>query len=80
MAWPDVSKMRYFLKQDNCGCILNNHLKIDIEINILQFYGMNHFFFITFNILTKTLYPGLSMQSNDLNRCSKSQQDNTTGF
>ena len=29
-AWPDVSKMRYFLKQDNWVCIINNQLKFDI--------------------------------------------------
>ena len=29
-VWPDVSKMRYFLKQDNWGCIINNQLKFDI--------------------------------------------------
>ena len=23
-------KMRHFLKQDNCGCIINNQLKFDI--------------------------------------------------
>ena len=25
-----VAKMKYFLKQDNCGCIINNQLKFDI--------------------------------------------------
>ena len=29
-TWPDVSKMRYFLKQDNWICIINNQLKFDI--------------------------------------------------
>ena len=29
-AWPDVSKMMYFLKQDNWVCIINNQLKFDI--------------------------------------------------
>ena len=29
-AWPDVSKMRCFLKQDNWVCIINNQLKFDI--------------------------------------------------
>ena len=23
-GWPDVPKMRYFLEQDNWGCIINN--------------------------------------------------------
>ena len=30
-----MSKMRYFLKQDNWGCIIHNQLKFDIKINIL---------------------------------------------
>ena len=43
MAWPDVSKMRCFLEQDNWVYIINNQFKFDIKIHILLFYGMNHF-------------------------------------
>ena len=36
-------KIRYFLKQDNCGCIMNNQLKFDIYINIFLFLSMSDY-------------------------------------